>query len=1036
MFEKILKIFKTENKSIQKSEDEVSLYKSPYYSKSQISPYNPDCYDEKTEILTNKGWKYFKDLNKTELVATLNPKTLQIEYKKPSYYIEEFYEGEMYKIENKSIDFLVTPNHKFFVINRKSKRKCFKTIKELSKLKCPDWRIPKIGLWKGEKPKEIEIGNKIFNTELFVAFLGIYLAEGSVLSERYGIFISQKNIEKREKIKELLNKMNLKFSEQKEGFAVHQWDLWGFCYPLGKSWEKYIPYPFKQLSFEYLQILLDWFLMGDGTIHKGQRIYYTSSKRLADDLQEILLKIGRNGKLQEKKIYNENYSIIDGRMIIGKRPLYEVIEKTSKYNYFHQPNKKQSYIKKVQYKGKIYCVEVENHIVCVRRNGKVSFSGNSLVQKKGSLNIYQKMKTDDQIKAVLTMKKHAVLSSGWDIKGEDEDMVEFLREVFEEDVCIEDKLYDILSALDYGFSVSEIIYKKREDGRIGLKDLKTRPPHSFEFRTDKYGNINKLIQYGDEGEIDLPLDKFIIYSYNAEFGNPYGNSDLRAVYRAWFSKDITIKFRNIFNERFGMPTVVAKYPSGLSKKQKDDLDDIIKNIQAMTGIKIPEGIDLSFLESAIRRGASDYESAIKYFDTAIARGILCPNLLGFTDINAGSYALGEKQFDVFIWILEKLRRDLESRVKILIKKLVDYNFGNNKEYPKFVFNPLTQENKENLIEIFIKAVEKGVIVPTEKDEEYIRESLNLPVSQEKMRERIEIKSRKYSEKKEYKRRKPNEYEKKVNFVEIEKFLDEEERKLVIKAGSIIQKAGVDLIDRIFREKIIEEKKIRDIEDLSLKYMNEFRALWKNELPRIYNTGKKHGISEIKGKSYKSEEVTVGNLPPKLALEYFERQSFRITGTEKEKILREVKNILYQGLKTGKTNAEIKFQLEEFFSQYTVYQKISTGEVKPIEEIPGRLTVVVRTNLSDAYNQGRLAGFQDPDVRDIVAAYEYSAILDQRTTPFCESYDGKIFKANDPIWSSINPPNHFSCRSTIVPILNDEKFEIDKPLAIKPAKGFG
>ena len=108
---------------------------------------------------------------------------------------------------------------------------------------------------------------------------------------------------------------------------------------------------------------------------------------------------------------------------------------------------------------------------------------------------------------------------------------------------------------------------------------------------------------------------------------------------------------------------------------------------------------------------------------------------------------------------------------------------------------------------------------------------------------------------------------------------------------------------------------------------------------------------------------------------------------------------------------------------------------PIETIKGRLNTVTRTNYSDAYNQGRLAGFQDPDVKDIIGAYEYSAVMDDRTTPFCESYDGRIYAADDPIWSSITPPNHFGCRSILVPITNDEGFKIDKHLALQPAKGF-
>ena len=317
------------------------------------------------------------------------------------------------------------------------------------------------------------------------------------------------------------------------------------------------------------------------------------------------------------------------------------------------------------------------------------YNPDGLVTKKGSLGIYQTMLNDEQVKAVLTMKKHAVLASGWKIIGEDEKQNEFVQKCFE-NISMEDKLFEILSALEYGFSVSEMIYDKGEDG-IVLKDIKTRPPQSFEFRTDEHGNLKKdgLIQYGSGNEIPLPVEKFIIYSYNSEFGNFYGRSDLRAVYRAWFSKDITIKFRNMYNERFGMPLVLANYEKSLSKSQQDDLEKIIKNIQAMTAIKVPKGVEISFLE-ALRRGTTDYPQAIKDYDTAITRGILCPNLLGFTDINAGSYALGEKQFDVFIWILEKLRRDLESGVlyKQVIKRLIDLNFANTKVYPRFKFNQI------------------------------------------------------------------------------------------------------------------------------------------------------------------------------------------------------------------------------------------------------------------------------------------------------------------------------------------------------------
>ncbi|MBU3957863.1 MAG: hypothetical protein KKB25_02215, partial [Nanoarchaeota archaeon] len=47
-----------------------------------------ECYDEKTEILTEDGWKRFKDLTKNDLIATLNPNTEKLEYRKPNRIIK------------------------------------------------------------------------------------------------------------------------------------------------------------------------------------------------------------------------------------------------------------------------------------------------------------------------------------------------------------------------------------------------------------------------------------------------------------------------------------------------------------------------------------------------------------------------------------------------------------------------------------------------------------------------------------------------------------------------------------------------------------------------------------------------------------------------------------------------------------------------------------------------------------------------------------------------------------------------------------
>lgn len=105
---------------------------------------NLGCHDEETEVFTDEGWKLFKDLNKNELLVTVNPKTLKIEYQKPTNYFEYDYNGKMYHFNHsQGLDALVTPNHKMFV-REDSKNYDFieaQSLNEHSKaLTCPNWK--------------------------------------------------------------------------------------------------------------------------------------------------------------------------------------------------------------------------------------------------------------------------------------------------------------------------------------------------------------------------------------------------------------------------------------------------------------------------------------------------------------------------------------------------------------------------------------------------------------------------------------------------------------------------------------------------------------------------------------------------------------------------------------------------------------------------------------------------------------------------------------------------------------------------------
>lgn len=357
-----------------------------------------------------------------------------------------------------------------------------------------------------------------------------------------------------------------------------------------------------------------------------------------------------------------------------------------------------------------------------------------LVQKKG-LTIYRQMRDDDQIKAVLTLKKYAIMANPWTVvpasdEPKDIEVAEFVEDQFY--WCpgvMEDYLMEIMTAIEYGFSITEIVYKVVESGKwkgkIGLKKLATREPFNYEFKMDEHGNLDPagILFLGTKME-QYPTDKFIIYSYRKEGSNWYGQSDLKSAYRSWWSKEILIRFFNMYMERFGMPTTIGTYKKGLATTEVDKLKTVLNNIQAKYSITIPEDITISLLKDM--PSGANFKDAIEMHNRFMARSMLMPDTIGYTEAQSGGFTMGKKQFDVFLWSLKKQARDLEENVigEQLIKRLVDYNYDVDK-YPSFQFQSLTDEDTEAKARIIRLGVDGGFINP---EEPWVREYLNLPTA--------------------------------------------------------------------------------------------------------------------------------------------------------------------------------------------------------------------------------------------------------------------------------------------------------------------
>lgn len=374
------------------------------------------------------------------------------------------------------------------------------------------------------------------------------------------------------------------------------------------------------------------------------------------------------------------------------------------------------------------------------------YNPSDLVTRKG-LEIFDQMMNDDQIKAALTFRRHAVIAAGWSVESpdgrpEDWEVTEFVRACFAGMAATVDRvLYNVLSSMAYGYSVTEKIYGELPDGhfkgKIGLAALKTRRPHEFSFKTDAFGNVdpNGILQVTAAGEVPLPRAKFVLFTGGDTFDNPYGHSELESAYRPWWISDNANKWLAIMLERFGIPPVGALYnPAQFSPAQLQGLKDALANLQSATSVLIPrgskEGLEM-WAPQLAGQVSSVFIPALEMLDRSKARALLMPGLLGVTPDQLGSMARARVVFDVFMLSVTFTQQVLADTVMTeqIIKPLVALNYGIT-EVPLFRFKELTDKTQNELMSTWISLLENKAVMAGPDDEEFIRNALEFPAGRD------------------------------------------------------------------------------------------------------------------------------------------------------------------------------------------------------------------------------------------------------------------------------------------------------------------
>jgi SPP1 gp7 family putative phage head morphogenesis protein len=672
-----------------------------------------------------------------------------------------------------------------------------------------------------------------------------------------------------------------------------------------------------------------------------------------------------------------------------------------------------------------------------------------LYRKKYDYSIYEDMMKDDQISICMQIKKDLVIGNGWEIKPSDDE---------QEDICaeldaalrdypecnLEDRVMEIMTAYDFGFSVTEKQFTLSPKGGLCLKTLKTRAPISWLFHQDKFGNVTKYEQQGATEEFqDVDPNALIHFVNNEEFGNPYGKSDLRVAYLAWFTKQQIVKFYAIYLEKAASPIPVAKYDRALGDDPiVQKIHNSIKRFQAATALTIPKDFEVEFLQAGTV--GETYKMAIELFNMFIGRALFVPDLLGFqgAETAGGSYALGKDQILLFMRHINKRRRTIEGLInKHLVKPMVMWNYGDVEKMPQWKLLPINEEQATEYAKIWLELVSKASHKPSLEEINYFKRCINFPETSEEEWEEQKAeeeaqkqaeheaalslklagsgnapgkvppgnKPGKYSKEDEEDANAPvpkpsekaayakkdqvGDFHKKTDFRKIESALDTGLSQFLAAVTPAVKEALDEYVEEIRRSGgALSATTLKPLPGRQEK----IRGILKTAMLEMYQKGTAIAQTEV---DRRREDYAV--LPPDDFIRVLEAENTAYIGDWEYKVSQAGRTAVLQAIKEGKPISEV------------------TGVIHREGMELSRVSMerYAETKFTEVMNAARLAHFE---ATGIVDAYQVSAILDGKTSEICRGLHGRIFLAKN----VKAPPYHFRCRTMLVPITRFEDFKAD------------
>jgi phage gp29-like protein len=257
-------------------------------------------------------------------------------------------------------------------------------------------------------------------------------------------------------------------------------------------------------------------------------------------------------------------------------------------------------------------------------------------------------------------------------------------------------LFDVTDAIGRGFSLLQIVWGL-DGGKWRVQGLEYWPQRDCILGTPSQPfaqNADEVkVITADNVALGEPLapGQWILHKQKARSAPLAQAALLRTV--SWFYLFKRFSFRDwaIFNEAYGMPRRVGKYPAGASDPEREAVKRAVIALGRDGAAVIPQGAELEFLKALDSASALPFPEMVRICDEQISKAIVGQTLTTESGTR-GARSLGEVHESVQHEIMESdCRAVAETLRRDLLTPLVRFNLG-DAPVPKCEF--LVEEDED------------------------------------------------------------------------------------------------------------------------------------------------------------------------------------------------------------------------------------------------------------------------------------------------------------------------------------------------------